>query len=180
MRFKQFFFTIAALFALCTNAFSGYQHNSVLGGRDYCLDISDESGNVSNTRCKPLKIANGSLSDESTYFLIKAGAANGVSVSMATSDTTVDTSYTYVRKAIATDPAFHTGTLPDGKAGKLIIIEITELESPGVTWTLTPTTATGWSSVKFETPGDRLTLLFIDTTYGWVIISSGSCNVSYI
>jgi hypothetical protein len=40
------------------------------------------------------------------------------------------------------------------------------------------TTATGWDDIAFNAALDSVTLLFVDTTYGWVIIGSNSVTVT--
>ena len=57
-------------------------------------------------------------------------------------------------------------TLVDGEAGQLLKIYLAAGEGDG---TLTPTTKTGFASIVFADPGDQVTLLFVDTTIGWII-----------
>jgi len=135
------------LLFLCSPVYAAHRYNSNTGTRDYCLQVSTEDESVESKKCIDLRISDGSLSEEDDYFLIEAGAATGGYTSMTTSDTAVSVSYSYTKKAIATDPAFQTGTLADGSKGKLLTIEITEVETAGDTWTLTPTTSTGFSSI---------------------------------
>lgn len=155
----------------------GARQNSNTGTFDYCLKITDESGNVVNDKCKPVKVPDGFISDEGDYYLIRSGLANGGGTSMTTNETDVDPSYNYIEKHIASDPAFNAGTLPDGSRGQVLTIQVVEVQGSG-TWTLTPDTATGFTSLIFEAVGDLVTLLYVDDTTGWIVISQESVEMT--
>lgn len=171
-------------FVLFTSlAWAGQQHSSYIGTQDKCLTVQTEDGTVKNLRCKDLKVSDGFLesvgSGSDAYFLLRAGLANGGATSMTTNETVVSTSYNYVYKSIASDPAFNAGTLANGKKGQVITIHITEVESGG-TWTLTPATRTGFDTLVFEMVDDFITLLYLDDTSGWVVIGgSGSVGMTH-
>lgn len=119
------------------------------------------------------------------FTLLLAGMGNGGATSMATSDTTVDVSYGYHRKAIEpSDAAFQVGTLPDGKPGQLLTIYITERASGS--WVLTPTTSTMIDTVTFDAVGETVTFLWLPqndpataTTTGWVVWSYQGATIAY-
>lgn len=114
-----------------------------------------------------------------TFGLLLAGIANGGAVSMATTDTSVSPSYSFVRKAISALAAGNqTGTLADGTPGKIIRIQITAVGASG-TWKLTPTTCAGFDSITFDAVDDAVTLLFVNTTTGWVIVSSNALTINH-
>lgn len=116
-----------------------------------------------------------------SQYLAATGMANGGAVSMTTADTAVSISYTYTRKniaALAAGASFQLGSLANGYAGQLLTIFITEVGSSG-TWTLTPTTKTGFISIKFTAANDMAVLLYVNDTVGWVIISyDGSITIT--
>lgn len=157
--------------------FAGYQYNSSTGTRDYCLDITEDGGSVSNTRCRDVRVSEGALTKvgtgNSSYFLIRAGINSGGATSATTLDTAISTSYSIVDKEIASDPLFQTGTLANGVPGQVLTIRVTVIENNG-TFTLTPSTAYGFTSLVFEAVNDLVTLLYVDDTVGWIIISQES------
>lgn len=160
---------------LYSSAWAGSKYNSRIGAQDFCITVRNEAGTVANEVCKDIRVTAG-LTDDDDYFTLATGAPAGGSTSMTTGDTAVSTSFSYVRKAIASDPAFSTGTLANGKPGQLLTIEITEVQGSG-TWTLTPTTKTGFTSLLFEAVGDRVSLLYIDNTVGWIIVGDTTVNI---
>lgn len=110
--------------------------------------------------------------------LVAAGTANGGAVSMASNESAVPVTYAFVRKAIANDAAYDAGTLAAGKPGQLLTIYITTLSGGSRTFTLTPTTKTGFSSLAFNAVADSATLLYVDSTTGWVLVASNSVTVN--
>jgi hypothetical protein len=59
-------------------------------------------------------------------------------------------------------------TLANGEPGQVLLIELAT--DGGGAGTLTPTTKTGFATIVFADAGDRATLLYVDDTYGWVIL----------
>lgn len=109
--------------------------------------------------------------------LILAGTSNAGAVSMATNELAVSTSYALVRKAIAGDAAFSAGTLANATPGKILTIFITSVSGSG-TFVLTPTTKTGFTTLTFDAAKDQATLLFVDSTTGWILLSQTSVTVA--
>ncbi len=153
--------------------FAGYRYNSNTRTRDYCSSIISEDGSVSATQCQDVHVSGDGFTDEGNYFLLTTSRLTYGYTSMVTQQVAVSTSYTMVFKAISSDPTYSTGTLADGKRGQLLTIKITAIDGNG-TWTLTPTTKTGFTSLVFEAVGDLVTLLFVDSTTGWIVISQES------
>lgn len=110
--------------------------------------------------------------------LLAAGTANGGATSMTSTELAVPTGYAFVRKAIANDAAFIAGTLANGKPGQILTIYITTVNGGSQTFTITPTTKTGFTSVGLNAAADQVTFLFVDTTVGWVIIGQNSVTVT--
>lgn len=112
-----------------------------------------------------------------TFNLLLAGVGSSGATSMATNEVAVPVSYSFVRKAISTnDPAYLAGTMADGYPGQLLTLFITT--TYGGTYVLTPTTKTGYTSISFNAGGDFATFLYVDDTYGWVIIATNSVTVT--
>ena len=61
-------------------------------------------------------------------------------------------------------------TLANGEPGQLLLIYLAV--DGGGDGTLTPATATGWSTILFADAGDAAFLLFVNDTMGWVILST--------
>lgn len=169
---------ILGLIGLPLKATAGSRYNSTTGSKDFCITVRDESGDVVNEKCNDVYVDDGSLEQVGTgkdaYYILRTqiSGTSGTSV-YTTLQTALSGSYTYIRKSIASDAAFSTGTLSDGRAGQLITIEITAVSGNG-TFTLTPTTKTGFTSLVFEAVGDIQTLLYVDDTVGWIRLTSES------
>lgn len=166
-----------ALFLCLSSAHAGERYNSYTGKKDFCVTIRTQDGSVINDDCLPVEISEGALSVTGTgknrIYLLRAGLASGGATTMTTTDTEISTSYSLVDKEISSDPNFQSGTLPDGKPGQLLTMRITSIDGDG-TFTLTPDTATGFTSLVFEAVDDMVTLLYVDDTVGWILISQGS------
>ena len=67
-------------------------------------------------------------------------------------------------------------TLANGTSANQIKI-ITMITQSG-TATLTPTTLNGYSTIAFNTDGDSVLLLFVNSTHGWSIISNQGCTLA--
>lgn len=61
-------------------------------------------------------------------------------------------------------------TLADGVPGQVLSIIL--VVDGGGTGTLTPTTKTGYTTIAFADAGDVATLMFVDSTTGWVILGT--------
>ncbi len=155
----------------------GNAYNSKTGKKDICIKMRTEDGTTTESkRCKELRITTGYFTEEDEYFLLNAGSGVSDATSMTSAETAVPLSFAHIKKAIATDPAFSTGTLADGIANQTITITITE--NPGtLTWVLTPTTTTGFTSITFYRPGDYATLVFMPGNIGWIIFSRGGVTI---
>jgi len=171
---------ILILLFLCSPVYAGHRYNSNTGTRDYCLSIADVSKDVESKRCVDIRVSDGFLSDEGGYYLIRTGFVGTSGTSMTTSDTAVPLSYVFVKKAIASssNPGFDTGTLADGEMGQMITIFTTEGDGTS-TYTLTPTTKTGFNSLVFYGPDDFATLIYIGDVAGWIIIAESGTTINF-
>lgn len=109
--------------------------------------------------------------------LFAAGTGQGGSVSEVSSTVAVSTSAAFIRKVLPTngDAAFTAGTLANGYPGQILTIFAAGGSpgggSTGNNYTITPTTKTGFTSVKLTATKDTVTFLYVNDTVGWVIIA---------
>ena len=61
-------------------------------------------------------------------------------------------------------------------AGQLKFISM--ITDGGGTATITPATLLGYSTIAFDAVGDSCTLLYIDSTSGWAVISNNNCTLA--
>ena len=173
---------IVFFLAFCSLSYAedrGKRYSSYIGTQDFCIKFSDESGDVVNDRCKPVKVTDGILSDEGDYFLLQAGVVGTSGATTATTtDTAISTSYSFIDKKISSDPAFQNGTLANGRVGQILTIRIITIDGTG-TFTLTPTTSTGFETLVFEAVDDLVSLLFINDTTGWIVLSNESVRMTH-
>lgn len=114
--------------------------------------------------------------------LFATGTANGASTSLASTTTAVPTAYAYVRKVITNnnDPLYTVGTLANGKPNQILTISIDGISPSASTgsWTLSPTTVAGFTSIKFTAINDKATFIYLPNS-GWAIVStSGSITIN--
>ena len=67
-----FFFII-----LCSNTFAGETINPQTGVLDSCITIEEEDGSPSNAQCWPVKVTNGTLTDNTGSFSLTTGGGGG-------------------------------------------------------------------------------------------------------
>lgn len=111
----------------------------------------------------------------STMFA--TGVANGGATSVASTTAALPVGFAFVRKVIPSnsDPAFTAGTLANGTPGQILTVYVAGLSPSGATtggsYTITPTTSTGFTSVKLSAVNDAVVFHYIDAATGWVLIS---------
>jgi len=69
------------------------------------------------------------------------------------------------------------GTLTAGTVGQMITI-IAGSRDGSSSWTLTPATKTGFTSLTFDAEFETVTLLWLDATRGWIIIGSSGATIA--
>jgi hypothetical protein len=112
-----------------------------------------------------------------TFNLTLAGTGNSGATSMTSTTLAVPVTHGYVRKAIANDDAFITGTLADGTPGQLLTIHITEQAGAKV-FTVTPATSASLDSIGFDAAGEIATLWYVDDTSGWTLFGYTNATVT--
>ncbi len=66
--------------------------------------------------------------------------------------------------------------LPNGKPGQVLTLTITALQSGG-TWVVTPVTSNDFTKLTFTAVGSTATLLFVDNTVGWIVMSNSTVTI---
>ena len=94
-------------------------------------------------------------------------AANAVTFTSTGATETCPLTHPVVR-VDATAEAITTFTLPDGEEGQLLTL----IGMHANDTTITPTTSTFIDSATLSVIGDQITLLYIDDTDGWMVIST--------
>lgn len=123
-------------------------------------------GSVANvdTDMSTTQTLSGSLTFRTNLLAI--GYANGGVSEVVTGTTTLPVSYGMLKCVISTA----TKTLPDGTEGQLL--HIYGYDRISGTLTIIATTSSGWESIAFDANGDSVTLLYLDDTYGWIIVGA--------
>lgn len=95
--------------------------------------------------------------------------AGSRSVDVAADETEIPVTHPVVLKETGADA--EACTLADGAFdGQLLVVSLGT--DGGGDATITPDTSTGWATVVLADAGDTATLLFIDSTTGWVIVGT--------
>jgi len=76
--------------------------------------------------------------------------------------------------------------LADGTPGQMITIISSVYDGKTITITddgvndvvFGDTTATGWDDIAVDSAFDSITLLYLDTTYGWIIVANNGCTIT--
>lgn len=108
-----------------------------------------------------------------TYFPNGIEAAGGVTVidgtvASAADELAIPVTHACVTKTTGADA--EALTLADGVPGQVLTIILTV--DGGGTGTLTPATKTGYTTIAFADAGDVATLMFVDSTVGWIILGT--------
>jgi hypothetical protein len=101
--------------------------------------------------------------------LAAAGATpTAGSTTVAADVLAIPVTHQYVAKTTGADA--EALTLADGTPGQFLTVELTT--DGGGDGTMTPTTKTGFAAVVFADAGDVVTLRFVDSTVGWILIGA--------
>ncbi len=163
------FLAVIVCLSLCSICFAsvGIRNNGNMVGT--ATDLNFGCGNGTNATIT----ADGSIYNiNCSSTLQTTGVANGGGTSLATIDTGIPLTYAIVKKAIS-NVGTSTDTLANGTPGQMLTLFITSDTGSG-TWRVTPTTSYGWSQVTFTAALQGLSLLYLDDTNGWMIISTYS------
>ena len=109
------------------------------------------------------------LGREMPYDAIYAGAQRGGTSTMVSGSLAIPVSYSLVIKAI-TQTATPL-TLANGVPGQILTFQVSTLTGTAI---LTPSTCTGFATITFDAAKEYATLLFVDTTIGWIIVGTNA------
>lgn len=114
-------------------------------------------------------VINGTLTDN------RFGEAGARATTVEADVLAIPVTHRFVTKNLGSDG--EALTLADGVPGQVLTITVgAGSDSPHGTGTLTPATSAGFASVALADVGDTVTLEFVDSTTGWVVI--GAAGVS--
>lgn len=105
--------------------------------------------------------------------LLATGLYDGDVTIVVTGTTVLSGAYKVARVYVTN----RTLNLSNGTEGQILTLIGEDLTDTG-TLTITATTATGWSSVSLDSVRDTVTFLYVDDTYGWIVIGNNSVTVS--
>lgn len=172
------FFAVLALFAfLSSSAFASDIEVSEDGtGEGRARELNFSTG---------LSVARSGGTATITTELLNNGRGAAASLTLASSSTVITDSslpYSVILKSVGGGGGLDSdgiGTvLPDAPVnGQSLSIIIVGLQSGG-SWVVTPTTKTGFTKITFDTKGDTATLLYVNSSIGWIIASNGGAVIT--
>ena len=111
--------------------------------------------------------------DGSTLTIGFMGMIGGGVSKMSSAPTAIPLGYDIVRITGASQSC----TLANGTAGQVLTLICVDYTG---TVTITPATSTGWKSATLGANGQTLTLLYYNSTYGWIVIGYNGATVNLI
>jgi hypothetical protein len=123
----------------------------------FCAD-----NNWGNTDTEPL------LRKVVPTYLLHSGVDFGGLASIASSVTTIPTAYSIVRYADSAAVG-QVCTLAAGSKGQMLTI-ILNSRTGSNTIVITPATCTGFTTVTLDAAKEYITVLYVDSTVGWIVI----------
>ena|SRR3990167_8818923 len=172
---KKILFILLCLLVSFTNVFAAVAiyENGTYKGEATAIDIAAGQGTSTFTNGEKANIP------ISTNILATGVYnANVTTVTHINIATKTLGSVNYKLMIIPMGTVTRTLTLPNGTAGQTLTILIQNSSAPA-TVTLTATTKTGWDTATLDSPNDTITLLFIDTTYGWVVVGENGVTITH-
>ena len=166
---------IAVVFALLSFVGSAYGAVAIDDTDGYVGEVSNikfEGQDITITGSQATVLCNGH----------KSGVTANVSTESSLGSAAL--AYGVIRKVTSDNPttAANTVGLADGTPGQMVTIQLTTKGTPS--WVISKTSfpvtthSTGWATLTFDTSLDQITLLFVDSTYGWVIIGNSGVTVA--
>lgn len=110
-----------------------------------------------------------------TFNLMSVGGGTSGATSLSSQDLTVYTGYSYIRKELSATAAEQDGGLPNGTPGQVIVIDT--VAGAGGSFQITPVTSTTIAEILLDAVGETATLLYIDDTVGWVVLSTEGATI---
>ena len=181
-----FMFSVVGPFAVADDYDFAYKRLGEMetlteAGSDDLFLVYDESAKAGKTMDAANPVISGDLTFQST--LLTNGRVNAVLTLQSSSTEIAETNvpYSVILKIIGStgglDETDGGIRLADAKAGQVLVISIIGPEGSG-DLVITPVTATGFTTLTFDTVLDSATLMYFNDTLGWVVISTTSVTVA--
>lgn len=158
------------LLAPSADASMGVRENGTRRGIFTDLNIIGASVSVNSSESSVADI------DIVSADLIAMGIDESGATTFETGLTSIPATYAVVNMVLETK----TATLANGSdSGQVMVLRgIAEPDGVSATLTLDATTKTGWTSITFDANGEVVTLLYVDSTTGWVYIGGSGATVT--
>lgn len=122
--------------------------------------------------------------DENLYFystIIASGHKAGITTNVSTESTLTSAALSYGIINLQVGSTKTIG-LDDGVPGQMITIicSVRDGANAVISKTAFPVTthSTNWNTLTFDTQGDSITLLFMDSTVGWVVVGNNGVVIA--
>lgn len=109
-----------------------------------------------------------------SYLASLGTGLDGSSTTITTATTVIPLTYSIVK---ISGSSTKTCTLANGTAGQVLTIVLVDYVTGTIT--ISPATSTGWLSATMATDGYSITVRYIDSTYGWVMVGYSGSTINY-
>jgi len=124
--------------------------------------------------------------DGSTVAFYANGYKNGVTTNVSSESNLTSAALAYGVICLQGSTSAKYVNLASGTAGQMVTIIMTQyntatlyITDDKVSSTLqTATVTTGWDDIAFNAVNDQVTLLYVDDTYGWIIVGQYGVDVT--
>lgn len=172
MKKARFALLIIAIALFASNSYAAQFFNN-----DTELGHSNEINCSTNVDCT---ITGGKAVVSMSGNVLNKTDATLTLASSSTIITGTNVPFALIRKSIGGNGADNSGVgteLANGTEGAVLIIQADSVASGG-SWVVTPDTKTGFDSLTFDAAKERATLMYVDDTIGWIIISVDGTTVN--
>ena len=135
---------------------------TAIASDDVWMVIDDVPGTPTNKKM--------SVSNFTGYFPSYLGFSQAAQAMTAAGAVSVTTAVTTINTSGAIALTLAAGTTHQVKFISMIV--------DSGTATLTPATFTGGSTIAFDDAGDSCVLMYLDSTYGWVVVGNNGCTIA--
>lgn len=112
--------------------------------------------------------------------VVASGHKTGVTTNVSTESNLTSAALGYGVIAMQGNIAAKNITIASGVKGQMVTIYMSQYNGANITigdFTATPITKTGWSTIVFSAVNQKVTLLWLDDTYGWVLVGQPTAGV---
>ena len=135
---------------------------TAIASDDVWMVIDDVPGTPTNKKM--------SVSNFTGYFPSYLGFSQAAQAMTAAGAVSVTTAVTTINTSGAIALTLAAGTTHQVKFISMIV--------DSGTATLTPATFTGGSTIALDDAGDSCVLMYLDSTYGWVVVGNNGCTIA--